>query len=245
MNKTAEYNKALKEFDEWYCKKVDSLVSTATPDNPMLKNHIAQFYQDLDFFVLQHPQFKKEEYKSSTVRHIELSNDFGYGCDFIFFLNETGGFKTVEIRFLGSAKGNINCADRLSFVYRYLAWLASLSEKFNQLSELKKEAENDRIKKERIRELQTNSAEEWLKNIMKDSIYPYRLEQSTATLTLHIKITPSRQICIPILKEKFQKTIPQILETIKQCEDFIKEIKIKGTLINKVSSSKSITWENT
>jgi hypothetical protein len=248
MSKATEYNKAITEFDDWFKNTIRASIKSTTRDTLVLKNHVAQLHLDLKAFAKKYPQFSEDGFKSRTEVGIEIKNDLGYGCYIHFFYDEPGKFSNkVTMAFCTknwhSEFSNINVSNRINLVYRYLAFLVKQLSKFNQLSEMKKDAENEKIKQDRIRELQTKSVEDWMTTLMSNSVYPYRIEHSKAKLKLLVKIG-QQQLSIPIYKKTFQKTVPHILETIKQYEDFIKESKIKGILVFDVPSSKNTTWLN-
>jgi hypothetical protein len=167
---------------------------------------------------------------------------------------------------LYSGLAHINVSDRINVVYNYLDFLSKHVDKFNALLGLKKhvskleievwhaekdakrkaqeEAEIKKAKQVRIRSLQTKSAEEWVLSLMKNSKYPYRIEKTKGRLILSVKINNKQQLEVPVHFNSFQKEIPFLMDTIKQFEEFIKERKISGVLVNKVSMSQYITWEN-
>jgi len=250
MNKADEYRKIKEEFDQWFKKEMELLQSTP-PDYHATQNQIAKLYHDLDNFVKTHSKFRKTEYKSKSQIIVEIKNKFCYGCE-VHFLLDWQGMLTNQLKlvFLGDELSSFhqqfskNCSYHLNVVYRYLALLAGLSKKFSQLSNLEKEAkqeiENEEVKQERIRQLQGRSAEEWIKSFMNNTIYPYFIEHFAAKFVVHVKINAQLHLSIPILKKSFQKSVPLILETIKQYEEF----KIKGVIVKTLSSMRYVEWEN-
>jgi hypothetical protein len=240
MTKIAAYNNARKEFNEWFETKIKQTVAASVPDNPIPKNHIAYFREDLKAFIKNNPQFRGNRYNAGNYTCFDVINDLGYGCKIKF------NFLNVEINFY-SSMGLIlsrNISDRLNVAYSFLNFLLQLSDKFKQLSDMKQDIENEKVKLERIRELESKSSQEWITTLMKNSQYPYRIEQTKAKILLHVKIAGKLQMSVPIYNKSFQKTIPEILETIKSYEDFIKESKSKGVQINSVPLKKNIVWEN-
>jgi len=104
-------------------------------------------------------------------------------------------------------------------------------------------SEQELIKQDRIRKLQVNSAEEWVKNLMTNSNYPYKIFRvNDIKLLLIVKISGKQQLEIPVYFKSFQKSIPQILETIQQYENVINNSQIKVLVQN--SSPNDHEWLN-
>jgi len=102
-----------------------------------------------------------------------------------------------------------------------------------------KEMKAKRIKQDRIRKLQADSAEEWIKNLMDSSGYPYKIANENNKLLLFVKINEEQYLEIPVYYESFQETVPQILETIQQ----VKNIKIR-VLVKNSSPGGHSQWLN-
>jgi hypothetical protein len=86
------------------------------------------------------------------------------------------------------------------------------------------EAQNDLIKQVKIKKIQASSAYDWIDNLMKNSPYPYKIEQSHKTkLHLSVKITDKLKLEIPVLYSRFEKIIPELMNTIQRYETCIKE----------------------
>ena len=89
------------------------------------------------------------------------------------------------------------------------------------------ESQNDSIKQGKIKQLQGTSAYDWIDNLMKNSKYPYKMNQEHKTkIQLSVKINDKQKLEIPIYLRHFQKTIPKLMDTIQQYETCIKENEI-------------------
>ena len=259
MTKQEEYNKAHDEFNKYFEAEIKALDKSTKPDSPANKKTAEELYNDLQNFKKNHPQFDiRRRFDSEIFTEIEIYYEVFDNCRFkyenrICLYKERNGEPNLpkNIMHIGLRSHfsyhfiDINIDSRLNFIYRYLDLCLSAqnSEKINQLKELDKEAKeegrqkkieqkNERAKQERILELQSKSAEEWIKSAMKNNGYSYRIDKSTNNkLTLFVKINEKLQLEIPIYYESFQEIVPLIPETIKQYETLIKENKIK-VLIN-------------
>jgi hypothetical protein len=92
----------------------------------------------------------------------------------------------------------------------------------------------EKLKQEKIVEIQKNSAADWIKYLMNDSDYSYQIDEHTHSnkIILKVKITEKQILEIPVYNRNFQKIVPKIMETIKRFETCIKENEIKALLRN-------------
>jgi len=257
QTKAEEYNNALQEFSRNFKSKILELNSTTLPDDPAKKLSVKQLYKDLNDFTNNNSGFYRSVstsvYTSRTyvdicIRDVNLKN----GCSIRFSLERGTPRYVKEISFFGFYQDiTINIENRLNFVYRFLDFWVQHKENYKQLDKLLKEAikeewemnkrkEQEVMKQKRIQELSMNSCETWLKELMKESEYPYRIEKEQKKLLLKVRVTKKQQIEIPVYYKSFQKIIPQIMETIKQSEEFLTQNKIKVLIGN--ASPDSSKW---
>ncbi|MDR2510873.1 MAG: hypothetical protein LBC89_00090 [Bacteroidales bacterium] len=95
----------------------------------------------------------------------------------------------------------------------------------------------DLEKQEKIAQLAKSSILVWLETVMKNSGYQYYITQDTHKITLSIKMKHGMQLDIPIYFRRFQKQMPDLLETIKEYENIIVNRKHK-VLISNLKSQK-------
>ena len=270
MNKIEEYKKNKEEFDEWLRQQINNLERATetchyepTTNRVARKNlrvqTIAQIYPDLKMlhqefahFRKTYPQFDTGYFPSTDEINDRINNnnsiefgfrnDLGYGCVIHCEPYNRQYWKNIYFKFWGINADFIVVSPPFSIVLRSFTLLESLSEKFNQLSELKKEAKNEKIKQDRVNALQFQSAEEWVKNVMKESANPYKIEKDDIKLVLSVKITGNQHLEIPVYYKSFQKIVPQILESIQQYENTVKNSKIRVLVKN--SSTDHAQWIN-
>jgi len=97
----------------------------------------------------------------------------------------------------------------------------------------RKDQRSELIKQERIRKMQINSAEEWVKSLMTNSNYLYKIVKGHENkLLLHVKIDGQQHLEIPIYYKSFQKIVPKLMETILKYENFIKNSQIRALVKN-------------
>jgi hypothetical protein len=248
-----EYKIAEKEFDQWLKDECERLKEM--PENPLYDNNVAQLYSDVKKFGKTYPEYNISEYSNhwrKEQKELNLRNKLKYGCQVTFYQNQSKEFENnvdISFDFANGYMSDIDCTNRLNMVYSYLDLLEQLSNKFVQLSKLKKEADDEQasinVKERRIKEMQSKSAEDWITILLKNSGYQFRLEKSSARIVVYVKITPQLQLVVPIMKKNFQETVPDIIQTIKSFENSVKESKIKGVrLINMTDDSRN-SWKNT
>ena len=258
MKKLEEFNKAIEEFQLWFPTQVVSIVGK---ENVVVRNkyyrmvllrskiesdptEIAQLYQDLKDFEKEHSNF----YKSGSRNILRFVNPLEYGFSIGFYLKKNGSFdnKMDVLIHLRTEKLEIKSPDSLNLFRCYFDFLVQQSERFNQLLELKEEAdvevENEKIRQEKIREaeelkqkkireIQEKSIEVWIKTVMQDRGYSYKIENKKTNVLITVKINSKQQLEIPLNHESFQKIIPHVLETIQQYEEFAKKTKVRTSLV--------------
>jgi len=87
-------------------------------------------------------------------------------------------------------------------------------------------------KEDRINEIAKSSINTWLKTVMQNQPYTYITSEDENKITLSVKIKYDRQLDIPIYCNRFQKIMPELLETIQQYEKITSEIKVKVLISN-------------
>jgi hypothetical protein len=93
----------------------------------------------------------------------------------------------------------------------------------------------------KIAKIAQNSIKEWLKVICKDIHRPYYITEEAWKITLSVKMKYGTKLDIPIYNRRFQKIIPEILNTIQQYEELMNNTKIKINVSNNVVGQK---WLN-
>ena len=85
------------------------------------------------------------------------------------------------------------------------------------------------------------NTEEWIKDLMNNSAYTYAIKREYYKLFLYIKITGNRYLEIPVYYEYYQKTVPQILESIQQYGNVVKNSQIEAYIRHSLNSAQ---WLN-
>ena len=97
-------------------------------------------------------------------------------------------------------------------------------EKLPLYIKLKTEKKNKQIKQNKIWEIKTTSAHDWLETLMKNSKYTYKINKSYETkLQLYVKIDEKTKLSIPVPYTKFQTILPKLMEAIKRYEEAVNE----------------------
>jgi len=266
MSKIEEYNQAKKEFDTWFYHEAQKVLATATAGNQVVKSR-EQHYQDLQTlnqvlhaFVGKYQLFSGNLYSTETINlKIKSERDLYFtvsnnvcGCSIYFEPNGKPKNKIEMFFYCGQYMFSYNiskCFDNV--VYPYLDLLASVLKKCNLLSELQKEAKEEeneqreeQIKQDRIKLLQSNSSEEWISSLLKNTAYPYKIVKGHDNkLLLHVKMNGKQHLEIPIYYKSFQKIVPQLLETIQQYENVVKNGQIR-VLVKNSSPGDCSQWLN-
>ena len=251
MNKMKEYFIAEKELSTWFYyetkklladlpKRTKSKKDAQKIDRTQIYQDLRTLNQDLHSFIETHQQFG-ELYSTNKINdlikkdaniYLNISNSLGYGLRVDF---NQYNFNQYNINiFFFSGKYFISETNIVfNVIYSYLDLLKATSEKFNSLSEFKKEAENEQIKQKRIEKLQDNSIEEWISYLLKDSNYPYQIKKNSDNkMFLLVKMNGTQHLKIPVYYKSFQKIVPQILEAIQQYESVVKNSKIRVLVDN-------------
>jgi len=255
MNKIEEYEQAKREFDTWFYHEAQKVLATATAGNQVVKSR-EQHYQDLQTlnqvlhaFVDRYGTFRGNLYSTETINlKIKSERDLSFtvsnnlcGCSIYFEPNGKPKNKIEMFFYCGQYMFSYNiskCFD--SVVYPYLDLLASILEKCKPLSKLQKEAEEEKnkqreeqIKQDRIKLLQHNSSEEWIKSLLKNTDYSYKIVKGNDNkLLLCIKMNGKQHLEIPIYYKSFQKIVPNLLDTIQQYENIVKNSPIRVLVKN-------------
>jgi hypothetical protein len=103
-----------------------------------------------------------------------------------------------------------------------------------EFNKLKAEVE----KQEKIVQLSRSSVKTWLKTVMKDSGYQYYMTNDDNKITLSIRMKHGVQLDIPLYFRRFQKQMPDLLQTIKQYENMIANSKNKVLISNLKANEK-------
>ena len=99
------------------------------------------------------------------------------------------------------------------------------------------------VKKVKITQLQQTSAVDWINTLLKNSKYPYRIEQHLKTrLLLSVMVTNRLKLEIPVPYRHFQTIIPKLMETIQNYEACIKENELMVLISD--TSYDTVRWEN-
>jgi len=72
----------------------------------------------------------------------------------------------------------------------------------------------------------------WLESILKNTGYSYYITEAEGGVILSVRLTGDTQADIPVNYKTFQTIIPEILDTIKLCEEEMKTRKIKALIVN-------------
>ena len=113
-------------------------------------------------------------------------------------------------------------------------------DEINKIAKEFRKLKGDLEKQEKISEIALNSITAWLKKIMQNQQYSYFITESENKIILSIKIKNRMQLDIPIYYNRFQKMMPELLETIQQFEKIANKSKIKVLISN---SKVNQQWE--
>ncbi|MDR1792571.1 MAG: hypothetical protein LBR36_03910 [Bacteroidales bacterium] len=131
-----------------------------------------------------------------------------------------------------------NISSSRYYIERYPQLVYLLFEKAAQIevefNKLKAEVE----KQEKIVQLSRSSVKTWLKTVMKDSGYQYYMTNDDNKITLSIRMKHGVQLDIPLYFRRFQKQMPDLLQTIKQYENMIANSKNKVLISNLKANEK-------
>jgi len=105
-------------------------------------------------------------------------------------------------------------------------------DEINKIAKEFRKLKGDLEKQEKIGEIALNSITAWLKTIMQNQQYSYYTTESENKIMLSIKIKNRMQLDIPIYYYRFQKMMPELLETIQQFEKTVNKSKIKVLISN-------------
>jgi len=242
MSKKEEFQRAADEFDRWFRAEIEGLDRSTPPDEPASKNRNFQLFHDLMAFKKKWPQFNGwNEWDNGAFVYIH--HCLNYGCyvqcfrkkkDPAFNNRAKMEIYTKSRYFYPGMK--INVQNRLNFIYRYLDFLEQHSDKFARLEEMKKAVEdekiNEKIKQEKIEDIAKNSINTWLKAVLQNQSYSYYTTESENKITLSVKLKNRMQLDIPIYFSRFQKIMPELLNTIQKFEKTANEAKIKVLISN-------------
>jgi len=110
-------------------------------------------------------------------------------------------------------------------LYRCMDEIDEITKELGQLK-------NDVVIQEKVDEIAKNSINTWLKAVLQNQPYSYYTTESAKKITLSIKLKNRVQLDIPIYFSKFQKIMPELLNTIQQFEKTANEAKIKVLISN-------------
>jgi hypothetical protein len=87
-------------------------------------------------------------------------------------------------------------------------------------------------KQEKINDIAKNGINTWLKVILQNQPHPYYTTVAENKITLSIQLKNRLQLNIPIYFARFQKIMPNVLETIQQFGDCVNKGNMKITISN-------------
>jgi hypothetical protein len=105
-------------------------------------------------------------------------------------------------------------------------------DELNKIAEEFRKFRSDWEKKEKINGIAKNSIYTWLETILQNQPYLYYTNEDNNKIMLSIKIKYRMQLDIPIYFNRFQKIIPELLETIQEFEKTSNKSKIKVLISN-------------
>jgi len=260
------YAQARDKFSQKFKKQISKLDKSTPPDQQENSKTAEQIYNDLVDFGKKYPNFQLIDGKRwaytrfSFTTCIQFHENYyynsGVGLTVNFYLKR----KTADvISSIGKTiiintphYVEVNIENRVSIIYHILDLMISNFEEIKQVKDLcqnyldeynneRIKQENERTKKERIKNITEKSIEEWVKKTMQDSGYTYKIVTEKNKSLLVIKITGKQQLEIPLYDKSFQKIVPKILDTIKPYEELIKKSEIK-VLIGNVSPFNNMNW---
>ena len=140
------------------------------------------------------------------------------GCQCILYLGVSKKRRLIAIsidgiRSLYAWYGNIK------MLYRCMDEIDEIAVEFRQLK-------CDLGKQGKIKDIAQNSINTWLKAIMQNQTYSYYTTEYKNKITLSIKMKFRVQLDIPIYFSKFQKIMPELIDTIQLFEKTANEGKI-------------------
>ena len=182
----------------------------------------------LDFdFIKTVKGFEKSDIKNPTYGY-EFFNCNGHRC-FIYFTGKNNQ-PLISIR-IGDITSN-GWYGTYGMLYRCMDEIDDIAKELHQLND-------DLTKQAKINEIAKNSTKTWLKAIMQNQPYAYYTTEYKNKITLSVKLKNRMQLDIPIYFSRFQKIMPELLNTIRQYEKTVNENKIKVLISN---SQPNQTW---
>jgi hypothetical protein len=131
-----------------------------------------------------------------------------------------------------------NISSSRYYIERYPQLVYLLFEKAAQIETEFYKLKADVEKQEKIVQLSRSSVKTWLKTVMKGSGYQYYMTNDDNKITLSIRMNHGVQLDIPLYFRRFQKQMPDLLQTIKQYENLIANSKNKVLISNLKANEK-------
>jgi len=156
---------------------------------------------------------------------------WGNGYDFFnnnachCFLHFRGKNKQKHVSIMVDGIASYGWYGSVGMLYRCMDEIDGIA---NELRELR----NNLEKQEKIDVIAKNSIKTWLKSIFQNQPYSYYTTESENKITLSIKLKHRTQLDIPIYYKRFQKIMPELLNTIQQFEEGVNKGKIKVLITN-------------
>jgi len=72
----------------------------------------------------------------------------------------------------------------------------------------------------------------WLEAILSGTGYSYYIKEQENGVTLSVKLPKGAQVDIPVYDKDFREIIPEVLNTIKRCEETVNNCKVKARIVN-------------
>jgi hypothetical protein len=178
----------------------------------------------LDRSCVQSKGFEQSDIKHSFWGDgYEFVNDNGCRCYLHFY-----GYGKIKKRLVRIAIDGVSSNGWFKTVtglYRCMDEINGIAEEFRKfVGELEKQ--------EKIDDIAKNSIVTWLETVMRNQPYSYYTTTSENKITLSVKMENNLQLDIPIYYSRFQKIMPELLDTIQRFEEIVKKSKIKVLVSN-------------
>ena len=195
------------KLEKFLYNKLCTIYYETSQDKPKL---------DLDYI-------KCKGFVKSDVRNSWLGNGYDFfnnnACH--CFLHFSGKNRSKKIRIIVDAIESGRWLGSVGMLYRCMDEIDGIAK---ELRELRSNLE----KQEKIDDIAKNIIKTWLK----DQPYLYYTTESENKITLSIKLKHRTQLDIPIYYKRFQKIMPELLNTIQQFEESVNKGKIKVLITN-------------
>ena len=196
-----------------------------------LKEKLRKIYEETgeDKSRLDLSRIKTEKgFEKSDVHHGWWGDGYGFsnnnGCQCFIYFKGKQKRKIIDMAIDGISSSS-GWYGTVGMLYRCMDEINEIAKEFRQFK-------SDLEKKVKIDEIAKNGINTWLKTMMQHQPYSYYTTESENKITLSVQMKNRLQLDIPIYFSRFQKIMPELIDTIQQFEKTANESKIKVLISN-------------